>query len=290
MRKILLGAVTTALITGAAAAADLPVKAPPPVVAAWSWSGCYVGGNVGVDQGRHHADLSPSGLYRSPLGASPPPNAGGTGDFVADLNALSTRYSSTRSSFEGGVQVGCNHQLGVVVFGAEADWQWTGVRSTIDAAFAAFPNVGNPAFTDASRTEHVDVSKRWFGTVRGRFGFTPWERVLIYGTAGVAFANYQSSTAVAFATLAGPAAVFSGAVHVGSGSSNQVGGVLGTGVEWAFLNNWTAKVEYLYMWFNGFSYASPLIGAAGPVAPGYSWATTITPREHVIRVGVNYKF
>jgi len=291
MKQLLLGTVTLAAsgLASAAFAADLPVKAPPAAMAAWSWSGCYVGGNVGVDQGRHYTNLSPSGLYLTPPGAAAPPNAAGTGDFPADIAALSTQYSSTNSSFEGGVQIGCNRQYGVMVFGAEADWQWTGVRSTIDAAFAAFPNVGNPAFTDAARTEHVDVSKKWFGTARARVGFTPWDRVLFYGTAGVAFANYQSNTAVTFATFP-VLPVYSGAVHVGSGSSTQVGGVVGGGVEWAFMGNWSAKVEYLYMWFNGFSYASPLIVAAVPTAPAYSWTTTVTPREQVIRVGVNYKF
>jgi opacity protein-like surface antigen len=56
------------------------------------------------------------------------------------------------------------------------------------------------------------------------------------------------------------------------------------------MNNWTAKIEYLYMWFNGFHYASPLVAAAVAAAPGYSWNTTVTPREQVIRIGVNYKF
>jgi outer membrane immunogenic protein len=291
MRRLILGITIAAFGPGSAAfAADIPVKAPlPPNSAAWSWNGCYLGANAGVDQGRHYTNLSPSGLYLTPPGGFAPPNANGTGDFPADLSALSTQYSSTNYGLEGGLQVGCNRQVGVLVFGVEADGQWSGERSTLDAAFAAFPDVGNPFFTVAARTERVDVSKKWFGTARGRLGFTPWDRVLLYGTAGVAFANYQANTAVTFATV--PVnGVYSGAVQIGSTSSTQFGGVVGAGVEWAFMANWTAKIEYLYMWFNGFSYASPMVAAAVAAAPGYSWNTTISPREQVIRVGVNYKF
>ena len=53
MRNILLaGIALSSLFAGSAMAADLPVRAPvykgpPPVVAYFSWTGCYVGANVG---------------------------------------------------------------------------------------------------------------------------------------------------------------------------------------------------------------------------------------------------
>jgi len=81
-----------------ASAADLPPAAPPPAVApvkaplpVWSWSGCYVGVNGGGTRAQNRADLSPGGLYLAPPGATPPPNAAGTGDFAADIAALVTR-------------------------------------------------------------------------------------------------------------------------------------------------------------------------------------------------------
>jgi outer membrane immunogenic protein len=283
-------AVAAFAAVGSARAADLPVKAPP-AAPAWSWSGCYGGGNAGWAGLKSSADLSPGGLYRTPTGAAAPPNIAGTGDFAADIAALSNSYSTTNSGWEAGVQIGCNRQWGAVVLGLEADWQWTGAKTSSDAAFAAFPNVGNMSFTDAAHTEHVDVAQKWFATARARAGFTPWERVLVYGTAGIAWADFDSDTAVTFATAAVPqTAVYNGAVHIGSVSSNQVGGVVGGGVEWAIANNWSVKAEYLYMWFNGFNYTSPLVTAAVPFAPGYAWNTTITPREQILRIGVNYKF
>jgi outer membrane immunogenic protein len=296
MCKLLLAsaAVATLAAAGVAVAADLPnmpVKAPVIAPApAWSWTGCYVGGNVGGTRMRTSADLSPGGLYTSPTGVLAPPNINGTGNFATDNATFPHSYLTTNSGWEGGGQVGCNYQLGVVVLGAEGDWQWTNAKTSLDAAYAAFPNVGNPGFTDAAHTEHVDVSQKWFATARARAGFTPWDRVLVYATAGVAWAEYSSNTAVTFATIPAGSAVFNGALHVGSASSTQVGGVVGGGVEWAIANNWSVKAEYLYMWFNGFNYASPLVAAAVPFAPGYAWNTNVTPREQVLRIGVNYKF
>ena len=116
--------------------------------------------------------------------------------------------------------------------------------------------------------------------------------MLIYGTGGVAWANFESNTAVAFSTIGGFPGLqpFNGAVHAGSVSTNQMGWVAGAGVEWAVTNNWSVKLEYLYLRFDAFSYTSPLTAAAAPFAAGYVWNTTISPREQILRVGVNYKF
>ena len=273
-------------------AAPLPAKAPIVAVKPWSWTGCYLGANAGGARAHNVADLSPSGSYLNAVGPFPPPNTGGTGDFAADISALSNSYDMTNTGWEAGGQLGCNGQWGAVVVGLEGDWQWTHLGTSADAAHAAFPNVGNPLFTDPAHTEHVDVTQRWFATARARAGFTPWERVLVYATGGIAWANYQSTIAVNFATvpLGFLSQPFNGAMHGGSATTTQVGPVVGGGVEWAITNNWTVKAEYLYMRFDGFAYNSPLTAAALPFAPGYSWNTNITPREQVVRVGVNYLF
>ncbi len=299
MNRLLLSSV--ALIACAAidcaGAADLPPAAPlpakAPVVAppVWNWTGCYVGVNAGGTRGQNDAALSPGGLYLSAPGALAPPNAAGTGDFPSNIAALSHSYSVSSNGWEAGGQVGCNAQWGIAVLGVEGDWQWTNTSTAADASFAAFPDVGNPVFINPSHTEHVDVTQRWFATARARAGFTPWERVLIYATGGIAWANFQSNTDVIFATPANPFfSPFSGATHVGSASSNQMGWVVGGGLEWALTNNWSVKAEYLCLRFDGFSYTSPLTAASVPFAPGYAWNTTITPREQVLRIGVNYKF
>src|SRR5262249_40611527 len=154
---------------------------------------------------------------------APPPNAGGSGDFPADIAALSHSYDMASNGWEAGGQVGCNAQWGMAVLGIEGDLQGGNTTTPAHATHAAVPNVGNPVFINAAPTEHVDVTQRWFTSARVRAGFTPWERVLIYATGGVAWANFQSNTAVVFATAANPFnAVFSGATHIGSASTNQL--------------------------------------------------------------------
>jgi outer membrane immunogenic protein len=299
MRRIFLAsaALFACAAVDSAGAADLPPAAPPPVkapvvapVPVWSWTGCYVGINGGGTRVQNDTALAPSGSYLNAPGALPPPNLQGTGDFAADIAALSHSYSTTNWGWEAGGQVGCNAQWGPAVLGVEGDWQWTNTSTAADASYAAFPNVGNPAFINPAHTEHVDVTQRWLTTARARAGFTPWDRVLIYATGGVAWANFQSNTAVAFAPSPFFLAPYNGAIHAGSASTNLLGWVAGGGIEWAITNNWSVKAEYLYLRFDGFSYSSPLTAAATPFAPGYSWNTTVTPREQILRVGVNYKF
>jgi outer membrane immunogenic protein len=187
------------------------------------------------------------------------------------------------------VQVGCNRQFGAAVLGIEADWQWTGLKTTADASYGAFQDLGAPAFTVAPHSEHVSSQLQWFSTLRGRVGYA-FDRVLVYGTGGLAIGHIKSDTTVAFANIGAVSTVYSGALHTASESTTKIGWTIGAGVEYAFLPNWSVKGEYLYIDFGTNSYLSPLVSAAVPFAPGYAWATNAREREHVARVGVNYRF
>ena len=54
--------------------------------------------------------------------------------------------------------------------------------------------------------------------------------------------------------------------------------------------NWSLKAEYLYVDLGTFNYNSPLVAAVPAFAPGYSWRTSINERDHIVRVGVNYRW
>ena len=84
----------------AAGAADMPVKAPPPLAPAWDWSGFYLGGNIGYGVGHD-------------------PTLRTTGGLPFDT------YELAPAGALGGGQIGYNSQVGKWVFGIEADWQWT---------------------------------------------------------------------------------------------------------------------------------------------------------------------
>ena len=126
-----------------------------------------------------------------------------------------------------------------VVFGAQADIQYIGLRKTnLFTQPGPPPTLVTPyTFTESSRSD-------WMATVRGRIGLAPG-RWLVYGTGGVAFADSRSSDTLAFPTLA-PAALFT---STGARSSTQTGWTAGGGVEWAFDDHWTARGEYLYAQF-----------------------------------------
>jgi opacity protein-like surface antigen len=185
-----------------------------------------------------------------------------------------------------GVQVGCNQQWGTFVAGLEGDFNWSGAKSSVTAFYTPFPSA-NPLFTISQATETISTRMDWFSTVRARGGLA-FDRWLVFASGGLAIGHFRSDTSVVYGTN-GTSPVFANSSHFGSNEQTRFGFAVGGGFEYAFGNNWSAKAEYLYMDFGTWAYNSPLTGPAG-VAPGYSWATSVRPREHIARVGINYRF
>src|SRR5262249_39139137 len=107
MKKLLLATTAFAMLAAASAnAADMaarPAYAPPP---AYSWSGFYIGGNIGYSWGTAKDDATESTTV---LG-------GGT-------NVTTTSESQNINGVIGGVQSGYNYQFGSWVWGWETDFQ-----------------------------------------------------------------------------------------------------------------------------------------------------------------------
>jgi outer membrane immunogenic protein len=289
-RAIIVGVSLLALGAAPVMAADIPVKAvrPAPVVApAFSWSGCYVGGNAGWVGGRTTHDTAPGGSYRNAAGVLAPPNAAGTGLLAGDFATALHSYDSRRSGWEAGGQVGCNHQWGMFVVGIEADFNWADVRNSASATYLPFPSA-NPAFTISTATETVSTKMDWFSTIRARGGFA-FDRWLVFGTGGLAIGHFRSDTSVVYGSN-GTSPVFANASHIGSAEKTRLGFAVGGGVEYAFDNNWSLKAEYLFLNFEKWSYTSPLTAPPGAVGAGYNWVTDVRSREHIARIGINYRF
>jgi outer membrane immunogenic protein len=125
---------------------------------------------------------------------------------------------------------------------------------------------------------NCQTGNNWLATARGRAGYAA-DRVLLYATAGGAFANVQTN--------------FNGTTT----SHTQSGWTAGGGIEWAFADNWTAKVEYLYVnlgntsvnCVNAVCTAASSLSVTG-VPPGPAIPVSIGLTENLIRAGVNYKF
>ena len=162
----------------------------------------------------------------------------------------------------GGVQAGFNYQLGSFVFGFEADIQGSGISDMIRSHLILL----NERDTVIGRSR-VD----WFGTVRPRIGFA-WDRVRLYGTGGLAFGgiDYRVSADSVF-----------GRTDLKS-DDTQVGWTAGAGIEYAFMDNWSAKLEYKYVNF-GKNYVA---GRQN----GLIVTTDETPDFQSVSVGLNYRF
>jgi outer membrane immunogenic protein len=258
--RLLAGIAITAVMVGSAFAADMPLKAPPPVLA-YDWSGFYIGGVIGG--GWTRTDTSTPGL--------------GVAGTLLGVPVLQTTDSS---SFIGGVEGGDRYQFGKLVIGWEADMVWGGNNNaTSISSFSPTPTL----FT-VSRAITADT--RWAGTATSTVGIAH-DRWLIYGKAGVAWAktDYTDNWTVNVAGL-GTAALFSG---IGSTSnSSQVGWTVGTGIEWAIWNNWSIKAEYDYLDFGNKTVV--INGSVLPNTVGFPASLGLENTQHInqFKAGLNW--
>jgi outer membrane immunogenic protein len=270
-------ALSLALCAGSAFAADLPSKKapaylpppPPPPL----WTGFYVGLNAGGTW----AESNNLGVVSYPLFPDP---------VVLQLAGLASAPVPVGNSggFIGGGQIGYNFQFANnFVVGIEADIQ--GVTHSGNAGTAStFGAInGFPVVTTLSATKNID----YLGTVRGRLGWLFTPTLLVYGTGGLAYGNVNTGASV---VQLGITNGFVGVGGVGSFSDTRVGWTAGGGVEWMFLPNWSAKVEYLY-YDLGSVYSNGALVALNAIPPTYAGVQS-TPRfdGHIVRAGVNYHF
>jgi outer membrane immunogenic protein len=260
---------------GNALAADLgtraPVyKAPPPVAAPYSWSGVYVGANIG---GAWSSDWSST--------AVPVPS-----EVFVGFPPMS--FSNGASSVIGGGQIGYNWQFNTNwLLGVETDFQGAGLHGrSIISPVPLSPTAGGGFALNSSAFMNRELN--WFGTVRGRLGLT-FDRLLIYGTGGFAYGQVKESADNTFfaSTILNPGfqANFPASI-----SNTKTGWTAGGGVEYALPANWTIRGEYLFVNLSGDSVAglpTPAVFLPPPTNFQYTWNRT---EFHVARFAVNYKF
>jgi outer membrane immunogenic protein len=266
------------LIGSSALAADMAAKAPSavaPVQAAPSWTGFYIGGNVGAGWGHQNATFAANDPSAANfLGAvSPPPMSFKTDDVL------------------GGVQLGYNWQVQPAwVVGFETDFDWTSLKGSSTA---------NTALQTATYSEDEHI--KWFGTVRARLGWLASPNLLIYGTGGLAYARVEHSGNVMAApgfsifNTTGGFSYFCGApgpTTCFAGSSNAVdtGWTAGGGLEWAIAPHWSVKGEYLFVSLKNNSMTETALGTLAPVTPASFTVNSGRTDFNVLRAGLNYRF
>jgi opacity protein-like surface antigen len=171
MKRLLFALVSAAGLAGGvvtAIAADLApyYRAPPPVlVRAFSWTGFYIGANVGG------AATSINELW-SPLPSS------------ATFGAFPIAGSTGGASFTGGFQAGYNWQFAPTwVAGIEGDWSWADARGNINQPWVLDPSGAVVAGSVTSMSSTLD----WVSSIRARLGYLITPTLMAYGTAGGAW-------------------------------------------------------------------------------------------------------
>ena len=203
-----------------------------------NWSGCYAGGYAGVAWGRGPVDtFDPSTNGQQVFG--PPPLLQTTfynssaGEF-----AKPAPYSyNLGASGMGGGTLGCNWQPASsrFVWGIEAEAGVMRLSATVNNPYnLAF------GFNDTFDTTTVG---NWYAAFAGRLGYAV-DDVLFYLKGGVGFTQV-SAESIDLCTTTG--ANCSSQALIARGSTNAAFFVVGGGAEWAFVQNWTVKAEYLYL-------------------------------------------
>jgi outer membrane immunogenic protein len=246
-------------LSAQAKSADMLLKAPSPPVLLYSWTGCYLGGNVG-------------GIWSQNDTTNISFVDGGSGVAVAAAaGVIPLAFNNSGSGWIAGGQLGCNYQISNWVVGIETDMSGT----NLNADQAIGTNV--PPFFPLGSSVYQDMN--WIGTTRGRLGWT-WGSFLIYGTAGVAYANVNYAYAQNN-TPAGPVAI---AV---SDSATQVGWTAGGGLEVPF-GRWSVKGEYLF-----YDIGSHTLNAGCTTCTGLSptvFSAHYQNSGSIARLGLNYRF
>jgi outer membrane immunogenic protein len=211
------------------------------------------------------ADFSVAPIYQSPQA----PVATWTGSYVSTAGSgwgsapahndasgvdRTPRFDVDVATF--GVSGGLQHQYGSWVIGYEGDASVTGKKPT-------------PFELPLATGVDNEVKERWLSTFRGRVGVAQ-NNWLFYATAGAALANVEQTTT-------SPAGAQFSERHW------HWGWTVGAGIEVKLSQDWSAKLEYLYVGLQDKTYFSPAPNAA------FQNDQRVRLEDRVLRVGVNYK-
>jgi outer membrane immunogenic protein len=284
MKRISIGmAAVVSLLATSAFAADLAprpyTKAPVIPVVIYDWTGFYIGGNAGYSWGREKTDGNLTGTSSVSVFRTAGPTLLAGFPVVTPLATLPLTGRANVNGFVGGGQAGYNWQRGTWLFGLEADIQGSDERATADVCTVAGCPPGTTFLTGNYKLD-------WFGTARGRVGFLPTERVLLYATGGLAYGHLSANAPL---------------IPLSWGTTHA-GWTVGAGVEAAIDQHWSVKLEYLYMDLgnvgSGAVATTGIVNALNTPSVGFNTVTTTSTfglfntrfTDNILRAGVNYRF
>jgi outer membrane immunogenic protein len=249
MKKLLLAGVAAGAVAAAGSvnAADIPMPMNPNVQGPpiFSWSGCSIGGHVGWGWSSTTLSDAPGTFSSSAL---------------IDFKGFGRSVSVSGNGVLVGGQLGCDYQFN--------PWFVAGVQASFAGA-----DINGSATDPFALGSALQAKTDFLADVSGRLGFA-WDRVLLYGKGGAAWADMSYGFSPSPAAASGSFPAFAA-----SGRDMPFGAVLGAGVEWAFLGNWSAFFEYDHYFFG-----TDTIGM-GPFN-----LVNVKPEIDAVKAGVNYHF
>ena len=235
--------------------------APAPPACDFSWTGFYLGVNAGYGWGSSDTDFHPRP------------------DAASFFSLEPTSLDPDPDGFIGGGQIGYNFQWNWLVLGLEADFQGSDMEGH-DKVFDFSDITGGGAGSDAFLAAHERT--QWFGTARGRIGFAPLCRLMIYATGGLAYGNVDYSATTNFGS--------GGVTYPVSFTETQVGWTVGGGLEYALGNHWSIKAEYLYYDLGDEDATQNKLIFGVPQGPPFFVHYNFETTANIVRGGLNFKF
>ena len=249
----------------------------------WSWSGFYVGGDVGAKWG--------DSKWTATSLRDPPGPIGGTSLPIDGTSP--TTFNTTGARV--GAYLGYNWQFAPRwLAGIEGDYGYSNrTRSNVGfpgcgeaggctAGFSVTPN-GLPLGGDLT-----SVNMRWDASARGRLGYLATPDLLLYGTAGAAWQNMQATGQcggfAASSYCNGPPQPAPSAI---TQSKTLLGWTVGAGAEWHAWGNWLLRGEYRFADFGTWNTVFPF-GAT--TAGDNTYRFQLKTETHIATVGLAYKF
>ena len=227
---------------------EMKTMVAPIAAEEFSWSGFYIGGRAGY--GWHDGDID-------------------TVLLPGILTIEPRTQDNSSDGFIGGGEIGFNWQLNRFVFGVETDFSGADIDGESN-------HRGTFAPTTFTFSEPVHHEINWFGTARGRVGFALIQRLLLYGTGGLVYADVEQSAGL----------VVPVANYVNSRSDAEFGWTAGGGIEFALNRHWSVKAEYLYCDIGDESMTALPVPPRPPFRIRYDWDNTF----QTVTAGVNFRF
>ena len=199
-------------------------------------------------------------VYKAPPLLTPVPVFSWTGFYIGGHIGYGwSRFSAdgdarTAKGFLGGAQAGFNYQIGQFVLGVEGEYSWANVKVD-ETLFAGTLTLKND----------------YFATAAGRLGYA-LDRLLLFGKVGAAWTRDKWDANDGFGGTA-------------TATSNRTGWLFGAGLEYAFWENVSVKVEYNYLMFSS---VTPSFATAGGLTVDGSSGVKLNTQ--VVKLGLNYRF